>query len=167
MDSLVTERLTLKPFTAREMVAAFAYFRDAEVMRYISGGPDQKIEDTAKRLARYALHQANYGFSKWAVFDKATNKLIGDAGFMLLEEGPAFELGYRFVKPMWGKGFATEVARAWLSAARTELKLKEPVAFAHPDHQSSIHVLEKIGMRFKDRRRCYGMDVVFYTAPPV
>ena len=102
---LETPRLRLRPFVPQDADALFRFRSDPEVMRYIAVGVDGSIEDTRKLLDRYFDHQEKYGFSKWAVELRETGELIGDSGLLLLEEGPDFDLGYRFAREYWGKGF--------------------------------------------------------------
>ena len=160
---LETPRLRLRPFVPEDAEALFEYRSDPEVMRYIATGTDRTIEDTHKVLDRYFKHQEKYGFSKWAVELRESGELIGDSGLLVLEDGPDFELGYRFARKYWGQGFATECARAWLEAAFSRFGLERVVAFAHPDHAPSIRVMIKLGMTFERPVRFLGMDCVLYS----
>ena len=56
------------------------------------------------------------------------------------------EIGWRLSHDQWGKGYATEAAKAALSYGFETLHLPEIVAFALPNNLPSIHVMEKIGM---------------------
>jgi RimJ/RimL family protein N-acetyltransferase len=56
-EKLETLRLCIEPFTSDDAAAAFAWFSDPEVMRFIPTGPDRSMEETEKRLARYIEHQ--------------------------------------------------------------------------------------------------------------
>ena len=131
---LVTPRLRLRPFVPEDAEVVFRYRSDPDVMRYIPSGPDKSIEETQKILDRFIQHHEKYGFSKWAAELRETGELIGDSGLLLLEEGPDFELGYRFAREYWGEGLATECGRAWLEAAFSNFGLDRVVAFAHPDN---------------------------------
>lgn len=161
-DILETDRLILRPFVREDVSVVFEYFRDPEVMRYIPTGPDATIDVTRRRVETYIAHQERYGFSKWVVVEKATKLTIGDAGLLLLEDGPDFEVGYRLIPGRWGMGYATETARAWIDAGFRRLGLERIVAICHPDHAASRHVMEKLGMTFERRGRHYGMDTLLY-----
>lgn len=93
-DQLETERTLLRPFRSADAVAAFEWFSDPDVMRYISFGPDTTVEQTSKRISRYIDHQTTHGFSKWIMLDRYSETPIGDAGFFLLPDGNRVELGY-------------------------------------------------------------------------
>lgn len=78
--------------------------------------PQQAIRRQASRarLCEKISHQARHGFSKWAVTEKASGKLIGERGVHYFEGGPDIELGYRLARACWGHGFASEAAQACL-----------------------------------------------------
>ena len=69
-------------------------------------------------METYRRCQSQYGFSKWAVFMKATGELVGDSGLLPMNDVPEFELGYRFAKRFWSLGLATECGRAWPRSMR-------------------------------------------------
>jgi [ribosomal protein S5]-alanine N-acetyltransferase len=145
-----TDRLILRPLAPADLGPMHEVYGDREVMRYIgSGGAhSETVDDSERRLQRLIDHQEARGFSLWAVTDRESGTLMGDAGLILLgHRGPDIELAYRLAKPYWGKGYATEAAAAWLSHGFDELGLERIVAVAHPENVASQRVLEKIGMR--------------------
>lgn len=159
-----TTHLTVRPFTVADAGGAFAWFGDAEVMKFIVGGPDRSVEDTRARLARYIAHQAQHGFSKWLIREKGTGRSIGDAGLLMLESvGCAPDLGFRLLKSHWGRGFATEVATLWLRIAFQELRLAQVSAFAHVENLRSLRALDRIGFRRCKREFVMGMDSYTYV----
>ena len=163
MDLIETERLLLRPFQPDDAGAAHAWFGDASVMKYAPTGPDASVEKTRARLAGYEAHQLRHGFSKWLVVERATGQPVGDAGLLVLENEGWVDLGFRFAPPFWGKGFATEVGRAWVSAAFGALGLPELGAFAHPQNTASLRVLEKLGFREHARETIMGMPAIYFT----
>ena len=158
-----TSRLTLRPFEASDAQAAFEWFSDPVVMRFTPTGPDKSIEQTITRLAGYQNHQKAHGFSKWLIRERDSGIAIGDSGLYFLPEYGWVDLGFRFPQPCWGKGFATEVASAWVRAALDEFRIGQLGAFAHPENLASIRVLEKVGFRAERRDVVMGMDsIVFF-----
>ena len=81
---------------------------------------------------------------------------MGEAGLQYLEAGPDIELGYTLARAAWGRGYATEAARAVLRWGFAGLRLHRIVAVADPANAASLHVLEKLGMTRRGRRECYG-----------
>ncbi len=135
-------------------------------MRYV-GGSTTSVEESGEKLQRLIDHQERHGFSLWAVVERESATVIGDAGLTLYaHRGPDVELGYRLKVPYWGKGYATEAARAWLRHAFDELGLRRILAVTHEENEASRRVLEKIGMRYDGRTEYAGDEALLYTAEP-
>jgi len=159
---LSTARTHLRPFELTDADAAFAWFSDPEVMRYIPSPPDATVHQTEERIGRYMEHGRNHGFSKWIVLDEKTGAPIGDAGFYTIPGSNRVELGYRLARKEWGKGLATEIAARWLEVADEWYGFRELFAFAHPENKPSLHVMEKLGFRYSHTEKIYGMDAPLY-----
>jgi RimJ/RimL family protein N-acetyltransferase len=124
------------------------------------------MEQVEARVARYMAHQEKYGYSRWLMFDRATDEAIGDAGLLYLPASQETELGYRLIKARWGQGLSTEAAARWLHYALDELHLPEVIAFSHPDNRASVRVMEKCGFTFLRQDTIANMGVVVYGARP-
>src|SRR2546423_2279512 len=110
-----TERLLIRPFTPDSDSSAMAdVYCDPEVVRYIPGGALADEEAVRAMLETYAGAQAEHGFSSWAVVERKVGRLIGDAGFGIFQPTGDIELGYTIARDCWGRGYATEAARACL-----------------------------------------------------
>jgi RimJ/RimL family protein N-acetyltransferase len=140
-----------------------AVFGDPEVMRF-SGGGARSPAGTLERVRSLIEHQERHGFSKWGVCERASGALIGDCGIQLLEGGPDVELGFHLRPSAWGRGYATEAARACLDAAFADLGLDEVIAIVAPGNAASVRVLEKIGMRPAGEREALGRTWELFTA---
>lgn len=140
---LRTARLEIRPFTEADVDAAHRVYGDAEVMRWVGEGRPVTREETAAMLRGYVEHQAEHGYAFWAVVERGTGELIGDAGLEHTEHG--LELGYTLARPAWGRGLATEAARAVVDAARGPLRRDRLVALADVQNPGSARVLEKVG----------------------
>jgi len=162
-NGIATERIILQPFAPDAFEAAYTWFGDPYVMRYTPTGPDRSREQTRRRLAEYAEHQALYGFSKWAIALPGGD-LIGDAGLLHTKDSGEIELGFRLMRNQWGRGYATEVATAWVEAAREQFSLPRVMAFAHPDNGASLRILEKVGFRYSRYGVMLGMQAVVYES---
>jgi ribosomal-protein-alanine N-acetyltransferase len=73
------------------------------------------------------------------------------------------EVGYAFGKDAWGRGYATEVARALVRWGFETLELERIVAVAYAENAASRRVMDKLGMRFEGVRYIYGTDSVYYS----
>jgi ribosomal-protein-alanine N-acetyltransferase len=138
-------------------------YSDPDVMRYVATGPMADLSVTERLLQDYQAHQRRLGYSFWAVVERDSGALIGDAGLYRTPAGEV-ELGYTLGADWWGRGYATEAASAWLSCAFGTLGIHEVVALAEPANVASMHVLEKLGMRRAGERIAFGRPhAVFRT----
>jgi ribosomal-protein-alanine N-acetyltransferase len=161
VDSLVTTSLELRPFAQDDAPVMHRIYSDPVVMRYVATGPAANLAATERLLHDYTIHQHAHGFSFWGVRERATGMLIGDAGLYRTPAGEV-ELGYTLGYAWWGRGYATEAARAWLEAAFGPLELEEVVALAEPANGASLRVLEKAGMRRVGERSAFGRPHVVF-----
>jgi len=161
---LLTERLRLRPYRPDDAAAMFAVFGDAEVMRYSMSGADPTVEATQVRVQKLIDHQTSFGFSLWVVEDRATGAILGDCGLKQLEEGPEIEVGYRFGKPHWGRGYASEAAAASVRHGFVTLGLPRIVGVVEPPNIASHRVLEKVGLQFQRLAPYYGRQMSYFAA---
>ncbi len=159
-----TERLLIRPFRPSDAEAIFETWGDPEAMRWIPSGAHPDVETSRQRIGRFIEHQERHGFSLWPVIEKATGRILGDCGLILVEwKGPDVELAYRFGRAAWSKGYATEAAAASLRYGFDVAGLDQIIAVTHPDHVASRRVMEKNGMQFAGTARLYGMELVRYV----
>ena len=113
MTILTTERLRLEPFTDDHLDGLFALNTDPAVMRYITGRPDTR-DETQAGIERVKAHWAEWGYSWWSFFDRATGEIIGSGCIQHLGRDKAnpLEIGWRLRQTCWGQGYASEAARA-------------------------------------------------------
>jgi [ribosomal protein S5]-alanine N-acetyltransferase len=161
VDQLVTSRLLLRPFTPSDVAIVHAIYSDPEVMRYVATGPMASLVHTQRLIDDYTDHQHQHGFSFWAVIERASGALIGDAGLYRTLSGE-IELGYTLGAAWWGRGYATEAAGTWLRVAFEDLGVAEVVALAEPANTGSLHVLEKLGMQRAGERLAFGRPHVVF-----
>ncbi len=154
---LRTERLELRRLAAADLEPLLEVFGDPEVMRFV--GAERAPLDAAQLAASQATaerHWALHGYGPLAVAERDSGRLVGEAGLQILEAGPDVELTYTFARAAWGRGYATEAARAVLRWAFAGLLLPRVEAVADPANDASLRVLEKLGMRSLGPRECYG-----------
>jgi len=159
--SIETARLRLRMFRLDDLDDLAAMFADPEVMRYVADGKPVNREEASKALESIINHWRRHGFGRWAVEDKNTGQFVGFGGLRSLFGKP--EVVYHFAKAHWGKGFATELARASLKYGFETHRFERIVAIAKPGNTASIHVMEKLGMRYEKHASYYGIDVIQYA----
>jgi RimJ/RimL family protein N-acetyltransferase len=103
------------------------------------------------------------GFGRWACILKSNGEHIGFCGPKYLKEIGEVDLGFRFTPANWGKGYATEAARASVQDAFDRLNLDQIVGLAEPENHASIRVLEKVGLKFTGLVRLFDLDMRRYV----
>jgi RimJ/RimL family protein N-acetyltransferase len=157
-----TKRLVLRPKTLDDVDQLATIYMDPRVMRFFAGGATT-LEGVRELVERDISGQDEYGFSMWAVVDKRTGEIVGDAGFQHLEEGPEIEVGIRLTSRYWGAGFADEVAGALWDYGILELGLERAVGVALPGNRASRRLMERCGMTFAGKGTFYGRRGVKYV----
>jgi ribosomal-protein-alanine N-acetyltransferase len=143
-----TDRLLLRLFTAEDAALLYELNLDPEVIRYTLD-PIKDIDHARRILEQVILPQyVLYNYGRWAVHLKSGHEFIGWCGLKYVPERNEIDLGYRFIKPAWGRGYATEAAYACIKYGFEKLNLRLIIGRAMPDNLGSLKVLEKCGMRF-------------------
>jgi [ribosomal protein S5]-alanine N-acetyltransferase len=159
-----TERLSFRPLEAADAEAMHIVWRDAEVMRYLPGEPSASLEETAERVDRHVERFAETGYGLCAVVERERGDVIGVCGLFPVEwVGPDVEVAYHFARAVWNRGYASEAAGAWVTAAFAHSALERVVALAYPANRASTRVMEKIGMRLEREVDKYGERLVQYA----
>ena len=149
---LETERMLLRCFTEADAGPLAALYGDPRVMRFITLQPPSLAEVESKILPVYLREYRDLadGLGSFAVIEKATRQM---AGRFSLKPANSYgltggtELGYRLYPAFWGRGLATEGARALIASAFERQHLDRVVATTMADNTGSWRVLEKCGLR--------------------
>lgn len=147
---LETNRLIMRPFEERDAEGLFLLDSNPEVMKYVGGVVSTKIEQSQQMIEFIQKQYKENEVGRLAVIEKSTNTLIGWSGLKYLTSEingmkNVYELGYRFLPEYWGKGYATETARAALNYAFNEIKTNVVYAMAVTENTGSNRVLQKLG----------------------
>jgi RimJ/RimL family protein N-acetyltransferase len=121
-------------------------------------------EQLRQKIIRSRKSFLQKGFGEFSVTDLKTNEFLGRAGFAELKNGE-IEVGYLLLKEYWGKGIATEALCALLDWAGKTLSVPRIVAYAPNNHQASIGVMKKAGMRYLKTEPSHGVECTFYEFP--
>ncbi len=162
-DELETSRLRLRVFAPGDSFEFSSITRDPEVMRYIGEGRPISAEETAANLDSIINAFRRRGFGRWAVVHKETGRLIGYCGFSAGISAAGIEIAYMLARPFWGRGLATEAARACLRYAFEELRLPSVSAITRPGNLRSRRVMEHLGMKFLCEEVYLSYDCVHYA----
>ncbi len=148
MFLLESERLILRAWTQSDMPLLYQLCNDPEVMRYF---PNTLTEvETESFLQRLMDMYEHRGYTYFACERKDSGAFIGFIGlaYQAYESPctPAVDIGWRLLPAAWGKGYATEGAKACLDFAFNELALEKVVAVCSKINTDSERVMQRIGM---------------------
>ncbi len=162
VPSIETPRLRLRPWTVEDTDGLFAILQEKDILRYF---PNPKAPERSRAEAyinRHIEHWAEKGFGHWAVVSPQDGRLLGWNGLEYLPELKEVEVAYLLSHEAWGRGYATEAARAAVSFGFESAALGEIIGLVHPENLASIRVLEKCGLRYADRIQLWGMELCRY-----
>lgn len=155
---LSTDRLVLRGWRDEDLDPLAALDADPEVMKFIGDGRPRPREQAARTLRRLREMWNDQGFGLFAVAWRADvteagaepGAFVGWVGLavptFLPEILPAVEIGWRLRREWWGRGLATEAARAVLRFGFEEINLDRIVSVCHVDNHASENVMRKLGM---------------------
>jgi RimJ/RimL family protein N-acetyltransferase len=147
MDKVETDRLTLRMLRETDFDAYAEMCADPDVMRYIGDGQPMARQMAWRNLAQMIGHWSLRGYGLWAAEERSSGDLVGRIGFWNPDGWPGFELGWTLRRTFWGRGYATEGARAALRLAFARLGRPHVISLIHPENAASIRVAERIGER--------------------
>jgi ribosomal-protein-alanine N-acetyltransferase len=145
---LETERLVLRPVSADEVGSLHRISNEPNVRLYL--WDDELVsEATVKSL----IAQSDRMFSKerigvFGILMRGREDLLGFCGFVRLEGMEESELWYELTQKVWGRGLATEAARACVRYAFEEVGMERVIAGADAPNTASLRVIEKLGMSY-------------------
>jgi RimJ/RimL family protein N-acetyltransferase len=145
---LRTERQLLRRMTPDDAQGMFDLNADPEVLRYTFDDPFASLEAARAFLDDYQHVYDREGFARFAALDASTGAFLGWCGLRRQPDGEV-DLGYRYKRAAWGRGYATEAARVSLRFGFEDAGLHRIIARAHVDNAASIRIMQKIGMRFE------------------
>ena len=150
-----TERLYIRELLPEDDQAMFELDTDPVVHRYVGNKPLKTIEESRAVIAYIRQQYADAGIGRWAVIEKSSGEFIGWTGFKIMRERvnkheDFYDFGYRHLRRFWGKGLASEAARAALDYGTGMLGIRDIYAMTDVDNGASRHILEGLGFRLME-----------------
>jgi ribosomal-protein-alanine N-acetyltransferase len=144
-----TGRVRLRRWRDADRAAFAAMNADLRVMEYFPSAMSREESDSL--ADRIESHFAAHGFGPWAIEIPGACEFGGYCGLMVpsftAHFTPCVEIGWRLAADLWGRGYATEAARAVLAFGFDTLALAEIVSFTASGNLRSQRVMQRIGMR--------------------
>jgi RimJ/RimL family protein N-acetyltransferase len=159
-----TARLLMRGYRDEDYERFAAILGDPEVSKAL--GRDMPISpgDAWREMAMFTGHWQLKGFGHWVLEARDTGEIVGRAGLFHPPEWPDLEVGWTVAREHWGKGYATEAARASCEWAHGELGARHIISLIHASNARSIRVAEKLGERHEGQVRVRGFDLEVYGA---
>lgn len=136
------------------------------MVRYIGDGVPWSEDRARQFVERQMAFERERGFCLWKVLPRLPGYdggLIGFCGLQPLPETAEIEIGWWLARAWWGRGLATEAARAALRDGFERVGLQRIVAIAQPANRASVRIMRKLGMRFERMTESQGLAVVMYA----
>lgn len=156
--TLTTERLILRPWTEADFAPFAAMSADPKVMEHFPGTLSRAESDNVATILKSDIEIMGYGF--WALEVPGVAPFIGftgirpvtfEAPFVSPPPGQTVEIGWRLAPAHWGKGYASEAARASLAHGFGPLALPEIVSFTVTGNTRSQAVMQRLGMTHDEK----------------
>lgn len=165
MLELETSRLRLRPFTSADLDSLAALFSDPEVMQYVRADTGKAVsrEQTAVILDKYIDYWRQHGIGRLVMDHKANQKMIGFCGLRWFEPEQQPEIVYLLAREYWGRGLATEAARACLRYGFEQKGYDRIIGVTLRANVASWRVMEKTGMKFEADAEYYDVECVRYA----
>jgi len=119
------------------------------IVRVTLTAPPTDLQGAWRNIAMMVGHWYLRGYGQWTVLEKRTGEVIGRVGLWNPAGSPGVELGWIIRHACWGRGYATEAARAALSWTWLHTEIDHVISVIEPDNVRAIRVAEKIGQRFE------------------
>lgn len=146
-----SERVFLHPYTQADFAALHKIVSNKQTMYAWGQGFSKK--QSQEWLDKQLAHYQQYGFGIWAIIEKQSGEIIGNAGLNHTEislKGKTqkiVEIGYLLHRDFWGKGYGSEVARMCVKYGFETLGLEEVYCLIKEDNTASIKVAKKLEMQ--------------------
>ena len=143
--ALTTERLVLRPATAGDHAVLLAHWTLPDVRRFLFDGALLSAAEVAETIEDGVRDFAAGGYGIWLIHEHGRAELAGTAGLRPLDD-VGLEIFYSLAPGWWGRGYATEAARAVLEHALGPLGLPEILAEVDEGNAASVAVVTRLGM---------------------
>jgi len=170
IPTITTERLVLAEWTPTDVDEYARICTSPEVMRYMWPARPATPAESAYGVQLLREHWVRWGFGHWAVHEKDSGRFVGRTGAKRHDDWEPdpennTEIGWLYDPAVWGRGYATEGARAALAFCLGEVGADEVISIAHPDNAASQRVMANVGLRYAGARHwdARGIDVVWYS----
>jgi RimJ/RimL family protein N-acetyltransferase len=168
IETFQTDRLTAERLAAGHFDLLCRMHQDPQVMATLGG---LRTEEQSRQFLQSNLdHWGRYGYGLWIFRDRINGRFAGRGGLRQVHVGghDEVEVSYALLAEFWGRGLATEMAKALIRLAFGPLQLASVVCYSLPSNRASQRVMAKTGFRYERDIAHAELRHVFYRlfAPP-
>ncbi|MDO9302664.1 MAG: GNAT family N-acetyltransferase [Anaerolineales bacterium] len=150
MNIIETDRLILRRLSTDDAEFILGLLNQPSFIDFIGDRGVRTLEDASRYILQGAIASyERFGFGLYLTLQKESEIPIGICGLVKRETLKDADVGFAFLPQYWSKGYAFESASAVMDYAKNTLGLKRILGITTSNNQSSIHVLEKIGLKFE------------------
>jgi ribosomal-protein-alanine N-acetyltransferase len=160
MDSIEIEKFILRPLSQDDLLGLHSVIgNDPDMTWDFTARPIERTQETLNGRIR---HYQDHGFGIWAVTNKDTGELVGEAGLQLLEGTSNVELVVFTAKKYWRHNIGFEASVASLTYGFTEMGLSKILAVTRINNTAAQKLMDKLGFSFLEKGMAYGDPVFQY-----
>ena len=160
-----TDRLLLRMFRSDDAEAYHAICSDPEVMEFLGDGKRLSRLEAWRQMAVMLGHWQLRGYGSWALPEKSTGRLAGRVGFINPDTWPELEIGWALGRESWGRGYATEAARAALEYGRKAFGFGRVMSLIDERNVRSRGVAVRLGAVREREIQFLGKTLSMYVYP--
>ena len=146
-----TARLNLVPLNAHWNDDIFRLLNEPEVADwlFLTGPPTR--EQVEARMKAYEQFWAERGYGLFAVLEKPADRFVARVGAIMTPETGRIEIAWTTAREAWGKGYASEAARAVQAMLPAHLPQMQPISLIHAENERSIALALALGATLEKR----------------
>lgn len=146
---LKTDRVGFSTWNDTDIELAIQLWGEKDVTRFICATGEFTQQDIINRLNIEISNYKQFSVQYWPIFELKTGELIGCCGIRPFQaEDRTYELGFHLRREYWGRGYASEAARAVINYSFEILKTIRIYAGHHPENTASEKLLKKLGFQY-------------------
>jgi RimJ/RimL family protein N-acetyltransferase len=154
MKILETDRLILRQITIEDAHFVLKLLNEPSFLSNIGDKGVRTLDDARDYILKGPVESyQRFGFGLYLTELKENGTPIGMCGLLKRESLKDVDIGYALLPKFWGQGYAYEAASAVMEFGKSALGLNRIVAVTSPENHSSIKVLSKLGLKFKEMVR--------------
>ncbi len=162
IPTIETPNLILRGWRPEDAGTWYELLQEEDILRYFPNPKPPPRSKADEYIAHHLAHWDKFRCGHWAVVSRDDGQVVGWNGLEYLPELRETEVAYLLSKRVWGRGYATEAARAAVKYGFEAAALDNIIGLVHPGNLGSIRVLEKCGMLFADRLALWGLEMCRY-----